>query len=1010
MRTTLLQRLTQPAAPSSSGSDWRPCALVRHDPADFDGQLIATSEEDEVLLIACKGRGGSRFVFPATQAVAAKLKGKQATVSVSVPFWESLGIARDCKEAEIRRVSEEAELESLCLEEVRISVRDSFVSKRDIWQFQLKLLGSAVFQSQQPPHSWMMAKSDVTEVIRVSNRVPLVADFHPACGLVGSATRVRVSSLSSQLILFICVSKEYWQFNAAGVPFYEQALKYISQALFPPKTHSLTLVVTVRLQTPEGRTEDFYDVVFEGNLAKSNPDQLLKYFRKYFLSFPGEINWDEGLGLRGSAPHAFASPYNPLPDRRSCHLRLQEGFVPGYPSQGGWAPVSASRANVMEAINLGLDQFSLIHLDRKPRTTGTKVVVLTAGRGVFRVAAESKLPELTRLRVGLHRKVATVVCLRLPPMHSVPRILMGEEPIESSFISLAFYSDSKPCACEASRFIPSTLARLAEIPAGKPKIQPTPLPFREFPSTGDTSPREAALAAANVVPLQRVAGASASLTLPADIAVADTWIVQGESTALLHELIGMRLSFDLQLLDRDFDFGSKVSRTALRGKDIRNVVMRGMDGIWSLQLLDSGNISVAKLAVPDENAKFIDVPYSYYCRRRFYYRTMVGCNQPDAVTNSDPPPLIANCVHCERIDKYCFVRRRKVLHTTPSVAWNRLDNILTDINPIVPSVVPLAVPVTNYTLNWRSRPAIKTNLYCLIPTDPELSHKEAAASLSKGCAVGADPMTASVSHSSLYDRFLAFLFRLEQLSGVKLTVSLNRKPQVFTGVKIAVAATETTVTTRDWLTIHHDDSFNPPRLFMFSVEWLMCNANYVERLTKALYTASEEQGFALQALPHALIFPPLAPPSLWADESRETSFDRLPLGIRFSFRLPDWVTRQQGLFFQRLLVRLTDSLKMLFVTYTTSPSNLESEDGRGSIYMRSPCWILTSRDGVFLLAVRADKVDWYENYTLTWRPFTPLTKRLGESGYLSGIAKLQEDFFIEVRAILHNTLIECEPQ
>ncbi len=174
--------------------------------------------------------------------------------------------------------------------------------------------------------------------------------------------------------------------------------------------------------------------------------------------------------------------------------------------------------------------------------------------------------------------------------------------------------------------------------------------------------------------------------------------------------------------------------------------------------------------------------------------------------------------------------------------------------------------------------------------------------------------------------------------------------------------------------------------------------------------AGKEHGFEIQSLPHALIFPPLAPPQLWSDPTRETCFDRLPLSSRFTFRYPDWVSRQSGNFFPRLLVRLTDSLKMLFVTSSVANSNPETEDGFGTIYMRSPCWILTSRDGVFLLAVRADKLDWYENYTLMWTPFAPLAKRLGEVGYLPGIAKLQEDFFVEVRAILHNTLIECEPQ
>ena len=1060
-RSTFFARLTK-SAPSSDDM-WRPCFLQKHEATDFDGQLVACSEAGDVMIVTVRGRLGGKVTFPVTQAFSAKLANSQSSsqasrkavvVSISVSLFESLGLAKDVKDGEIR-VAKQEEFDNLCLDEVELSLRDTFVSKRDIWQFQVNVLGGAVFEGHSPPVSSFL--NNRSEVFSVHHKTSLLCS--PGSGVIGSSTRVGFSSLSAQIVLVMSLSREMWTFSSDGMPLYEEAVSYITKALYGHNTsHYLTFVLSFRLEH-QTKTEDFYEVIYEGYMSKLAQVDLVKFLRKFFLSFPDNIGWTapcfRGEGQSDDRSTKQAKDLTNvalLNDTKKCGL-LSESFCSDFPCPA--VPTAAESENLFESVNLALDQFALIHVDRKLRCTGVKALVISAGCGVWKTTSE--LSNLTEARLGLHTTSLSVVCLGSRPLHRVP-VLIGERSdfLNSNFLDLHYYpgnnqrqvkkaiahvkerircmqlvSEGVSLLITAASGPQGTLSlpepwckktdekSLSTVSGSSPPLSPSSPSSVRRPSP--TTPVIEATELLGRVPLLRATDTS-SFQLPSDATVADTWIVQGERAATFHELIGMRMAFDLQLVDRAYDFGSKVARSILRGKDIKSVVMRGVDGFWVLQLLDAGNIAVTKLRGSHMNDALLNLNYDYWLRRRPIIR-VTHTAEETVSTGSSLAPVMTRCVECDKLSRSVFTRRKKIFHTTPSVAWNQLDNIVTDLDPMVPSVIPLSVPRSSHALNWRSRGAIKSNLFVLIPRDLSeitVSQKEAVSGLSKAAiSPGSDLwlMPGKTVSSAFYERFLAFLVRLEQLTQIKLNVQLNRRPQVFSGVKVILSAGKSAEGGgSDWLTIHHDDAFMPPRMFMFSVEWLMCHSKFVRRLTHALTTAAEDNSFSLLSLPHALLFPSVAPPALWSDDSREVAFDRPPLTSRFSFRFPEWVRSGGNSFFQRLLIKLIDHLKMLIVTGVANPSNPETEETRESgriqtstLFRRNPSWILISKDACFILVVRADKIDWHDNYTLNWLPSPVLVKRYGENLGSAAALELQDDYFLEFRSFLHSTLVECAP-
>lgn len=82
----------------------------------------------------------------------------------------------------------------------------------------------------------------------------------------------------------------------------------------------------------------------------------------------------------------------------------------------------AMEGNFLEAVNLALNIFDKAHINRDLIRTGLSVLMVTPGAGIFHV--DASLVGLTKQRTVDNGIGCDVVCLRRPPLHTVPLFVM----------------------------------------------------------------------------------------------------------------------------------------------------------------------------------------------------------------------------------------------------------------------------------------------------------------------------------------------------------------------------------------------------------------------------------------------------------------------------------------------------------------------------------------------------------------------------------------------------------
>ncbi|KAF4668569.1 GATOR complex protein depdc5 [Perkinsus olseni] len=482
-------------------------ALLRHDTADYGGVPFVVSgpvlDLDEDYVIGCH----VKLVNPATCSVAllgwvssaccyrtlekhpANVSGNHYVVSVSNRLAESVGLSRDVKEVFLEKLSQNEHSRTNCwptLESVEIIIRSRFLSKRDVWRFQLKLLGAVVYNNMPPPFADSLYCAEVVGMTsnpapvspsKMRRRIagPTSTHLLRSCGIVGSQTKVVFRTMSSHLNIYIHLSWEMWCFAQDGRPHYERALSFLINFLAGVRkagsmcNHYLTLLTAIRLQPvdpedvdlegmpPTGKDgkfvfDDYYDVVYDGMTSKLDTGELVRGLRRMFLQFPSEIGWTPPCfpnkshaprqswtnDASGFSPHKRSSsmmavtPNADASPHATCGLRFDtdlKNWERGDYPRTGWVPARCRDSNVLECISLSADQFDQNHLDRKLYTTGQEVVVIAATDGVFRATCEPREDYVECVKRKCLQGVfsAKVICLRPPPMHQAPIILISKD-------------------------------------------------------------------------------------------------------------------------------------------------------------------------------------------------------------------------------------------------------------------------------------------------------------------------------------------------------------------------------------------------------------------------------------------------------------------------------------------------------------------------------------------------------------------------------------------------------
>lgn len=944
--------------------------------------------------------------------------GQASQLLISSKLWESLSIPKEVKEVVIQDVST-SDMSGSILSEIELSIKDRYVSKRDLWMFQIRLLGSVVFRGFAPSFHNILRCSEVS-VDRI-----LGNDNQPVLhGLVGPQTRVIVRSNSAQICLIINITRELWSFDTVTrEPVFSKVvqlvLRGIEDAQRTNKNHHLTICLSGRLAAATSKWIDLYEIIFEGALSDMKAKQFRSDMLKFFNEYPSAIKWKENPFFSETLNDTERIGwYSPLRSRKDPNLTFvrDTSFCECSANQESdlitisYLPSAATETNLLESINMCISHFGKHHLDRKLRVTGTQISFISFNSGVLKVT-DPVLPELSRRRFAATACDIKLISVGPKPIVTHPFAIFcgpNNDRMDCPWISLnnfrsKFAVGTPPPAFFGVNHLGKTRRCLYKPPSMTSSLVPREKPIADpfFVNLDDRSKSfsdEDLISLGIVSPkLQRVA-VEASIRA-SDVKPIDNWIVQGEGVKTLHDLIGIRLSLDMQMVDISGSeglsgsdrvgstppllsstdltgepssiisanaFGVKVARSSMRDTHIHKVLLKGGEerSMWMLKLnrLDSGNVYVSKvsLASPSLAAESSLAPPTLSMTYNYVLRRVGKRGQLSPV--SSPRDVIV-CDHCQSINGSETLQTRRFMTAQP-MPWNVLDEIIS--NPFVqqslPSSVPYnanPVPLELEGFRWKLRSSIRTALFCITPADSDFSHSLMHPS---GISLGQDfvPSTSPVCSSKatkMASNFLDWLRKLEyilKVPGLSVGVLQEKQKRTQGFVSVIVNCNKT-----DCFKLHYEPHMQFPRPFIFSIEWILCHSAIIENVISEISKAAEECQNRIIALPHAQLFPPPLPGGI----SSKECLDELPFHSKFTINLPEWT---KIAFYSLLISRLMDRMGMLLLFACKEEAVTEGIflDGHGRPFCsREPGWILMSSDGKFFVEIKNTSIDWFRSHT-----------------------------------------------
>ncbi|OQS02089.1 vacuolar membrane-associated protein [Thraustotheca clavata] len=294
---------------------------------------------------------------------------------------------------------------------VEITMKDQFLSRRDLWYLKQAMVGKALYVGKTVRMHG--ARLQITELVFENENV--------TSGVLTPKTCFVFRSKSSRVFWLIQVSPEMWDMANDGNLYAEEMIRMASvifqkwQSLHV--SHSLTIIMFAR------------------NLYHELPPESSPYFSKAIVAKDGI--WYEdyykviSYGKNGAMDAAtllidMKRELNALP--HLCDWAIDHGNLV---CKGGYGhPASAKDGNVLEALNLILNIYEKHYMDRDLNRSGQNITLFTAGNGIFRVNQD--LAEMTEQRMMDNGIGFDVISLSTPPMEPVPRFLFKKLSEESS--------------------------------------------------------------------------------------------------------------------------------------------------------------------------------------------------------------------------------------------------------------------------------------------------------------------------------------------------------------------------------------------------------------------------------------------------------------------------------------------------------------------------------------------------------------------------------------------------
>ncbi|KAJ5489481.1 Vacuolar membrane-associated protein iml1 [Penicillium diatomitis] len=312
---------------------------------------------------------------------------------------------------------------------VDIAFRDQYMVRSDMWRLvESELVDKIIYKGQKI--MFMGSIKATVKNIFIREKKVLSGYFAPN-------TIPVFRSESAKYVLFIQMSREMWDFDSEGSGdiLFSRVINGFLPELFKrwansDAKHLVTIVLFTRVEydasvhpdlskltnrnlKPDSSpspmpTRDFYRVVVN-DMASGHWMTILDELKKNFRTFLRDVSILKSDDLE----LPFDTGTRPT-------SRSHTAIIAGRPS-------TAIRGNILEAIHLASAHLAYDHIDRDMVHTGTSIIVITPGSGVFEVSYESLASTTEALA---NRGIAIdLVCLSPMPLHSVP-LFKYREPSE----------------------------------------------------------------------------------------------------------------------------------------------------------------------------------------------------------------------------------------------------------------------------------------------------------------------------------------------------------------------------------------------------------------------------------------------------------------------------------------------------------------------------------------------------------------------------------------------------
>ncbi|KAL4786791.1 hypothetical protein BJX76DRAFT_320274 [Aspergillus varians] len=320
---------------------------------------------------------------------------------------------------------------------VDISFRDQFLVRSDMWRMVMSELAGKIIYKGQKITFMGSIKATVKNIFIRGKKV--------LSGFFSSQTIPVFRSEAAKYVLFIQMSREMWDFDSEGTGdiLFSRVINGFLPELFKrwantDARHLVTIVLFTRVEYDASTTglssslnsenlrnmvspnhvptRDFYRVVVN-DMASGHWTTILDELKKDFRTFLKDVSILKMSGEPGASSTGASTTPN--------------ATIAGRPS-------TALRGNILEAVHLASSHLAFDHIDRDMVHTGTSIIVITPGSGVFEVSYESLASTTEALT---NRGIAIdLVCLSPMPLHSVP-LFKYREPSRGQSNNSSSYGD-----------------------------------------------------------------------------------------------------------------------------------------------------------------------------------------------------------------------------------------------------------------------------------------------------------------------------------------------------------------------------------------------------------------------------------------------------------------------------------------------------------------------------------------------------------------------------------------